>query len=59
MPTQFLDKRIKFIFGRDKWILYRLDTLQLTQEKEKSSVAQCSAGWFKNNFLECGHALNV
>ncbi len=25
-------------------ILYRLDTLQLTQEKEKSSVAQCSTG---------------
>ncbi len=22
-------------------------------EKEKSSVAQCSTGWFKNNFLEC------
>ncbi len=25
-------------------IRYRLDTLQLTQEKEKSSVAQCSTG---------------
>ncbi len=25
-------------------ILYLLDTLQLTQEKEKSSVAQCSTG---------------
>ena len=33
-------------------IPYRLDTLQLTQEKVKSSVAQCSTGWFKNNFLE-------
>ena len=33
--------------------VYPLDTLQLTQEKEKSSVAQCSTGWFKNNFLEC------
>ncbi len=31
----------------------RLETLQLTQEKEKSSVAQCSTGWFKKNFLEC------
>ena len=34
-------------------ILYGLDTLQLTQEKEKCSVAQCSTGWFKNSFLEC------
>ena len=34
-------------------ILYRLDTLQLTREEEKSSVAQCSTGWFKKNFLEC------
>ncbi len=25
-------------------ILYQLDTLQLTQEKEKSQVAQCSTG---------------
>ncbi len=25
-------------------ITYRLDTLQLTQEKEKNSVAQCSTG---------------
>ncbi len=25
-------------------ILYLLDTLQLTQEKEKSSVVQCSTG---------------
>ncbi len=33
-------------------ILYRLDTLHLTQEKEKSSVAQCSTGWLKK-FLEC------
>ncbi len=33
-------------------IPYQLDPLQLTQEKEKSSVAQCSTGWFKNNFLE-------
>ncbi len=31
----------------------RLDTVQLTQEKEKSSVAQCSTRWFKRNFLEC------
>ncbi len=34
-------------------IPYRLDTLQLTQEKEKSSVAQCSTLWFKKEFLEC------
>ena len=34
-------------------IPYRLDTLQLTQEKEKSSVPQCSTGWFKKNFWEC------
>ncbi len=34
-------------------ILYQLDTMQLTQEKEKSSVAQCSTGWFKKKFLEC------
>ncbi len=34
-------------------IPYRLDTLQLTQEKVKSSVAQCSTGWFKKSFLEC------
>ncbi len=32
----------------------RLDTVQLTQEKEKSSVAQSSTGWFKKIFLECG-----
>ena len=32
--------------------IFMIDTLQLTQEKEKSSVAQCSTGWFKNNFLE-------
>ncbi len=32
---------------------YQLDTLQLTQEKEKSSMAQCSTGWFKIVFLEC------
>ncbi len=23
VPTQFLDKRIKFIFGRDKWIRFK------------------------------------
>ncbi len=28
---------------------YRLDTLQLTEGKEKSSAAQCSTGWFKKN----------
>ena len=31
-------------------IFHGLDTLQLTQEKEKCSVAQCSTGCFKNNF---------
>ncbi len=39
-------------------IPYRLDTLQLTQDKEKSSVAQCSTGWLKKNFSEC-KALHV
>ena len=34
-------------------ILYGLDTLQLTYEKEKSSVAQCSTGLFQKKFLEC------
>ena len=34
-------------------IFHGLDTLQLTQEKGKSSVAQCPTGYFKNNFLEC------
>ncbi len=42
-------------------IRYRLDTswtgkmsgATVTQEKEKGSVAQCSTGWFKINFLEC------
>ncbi len=34
-------------------IFYWLDTLQLKQEKKKSSVAQCSTGWFKKYFLEC------
>ncbi len=28
-------------------IPYQLDTLQLTQEKEKSSAAQCFTEWFK------------
>ncbi len=32
-------------------IPYRLDTLQLTQEKEKSPVAQCSTGLLKFFFL--------
>ena len=34
-------------------IIHWLDTLQLTQEKEKSSMAQCSTGWFEKYFLEC------
>ncbi len=39
------------------WMIpYRLDTLQLTQEKEKSSVAHCSTGWFKKHFLECSNS---
>ncbi len=40
-------------------IFHELDTLQLTQEKEKCSVAQCSTGCFKNNFLECKSLLLV
>ncbi len=35
------------------YAVHGLDMLQLTHEKEKSSEAQCSAGSFKNNFLEC------
>ncbi len=35
-------------------IIHGLDTLQLTQEMEKSSVVQCSTGWFKEYFLESG-----
>ena len=38
-------------------IPYRLDTVQLAQEKEKSSVAQCSTGLLKKKFLECGSSL--
>ncbi len=34
-------------------LFHGLDTLQLTQEKEKSSVTQRSTGCFKNNFSEC------
>ncbi len=34
-------------------IPYRLDTVQLTREKEKSLVAQCSTGSLKKKFLEC------
>ncbi len=34
-------------------IIHGLDTLQLTQEKEKSLVDQCSTGRLKKYFLEC------
>ena len=39
--------------SRDMYLMipYRLDTVQLTQEKEKSSVAQCFTGWFKKKIL--------
>ncbi len=43
--------KIKVAASVDKQHL--LDSLQLTQEKEKSSVAQCSTGSFKHFFLEC------
>ena len=38
-------------------ILYGSNTLQLTQEKEKSSAAQCSTRWFKKDFSECWNSL--
>ncbi len=41
----------KYYLSND--FFYQLDTLQLTQEKETNSIAQCFTGWFKKNFLEC------